>query len=120
VLITYLHRICRKWEEEHAQVLKAKADAAKSQNISIKEQAKSDLATFHKAREESIARAKVSNRTEEKNYLQDMETTMAKGSTWEKVTKLCDLKPKIDAKGVPGKSDRMRRLLAELKNQKDE
>lgn len=44
--------------------------------------------------------AQVTNRSDEKNYLKDMETTMATGTAWEKVTKYCDLKPKTNAKGV--------------------
>lgn len=54
-------------------------------------------------------------RLDEENFLADMKAVMERGSVWEKVAKLCDLKPK---QGETADAARFRQLLVQLKNDK--
>ncbi len=106
-----------KWEAERAIALQAKADAeraAKAENVA---KANEEREAFAKKFEESITRAKATNRAEEKQWRSDFEQTNKSGTDWEKVAKYCDLKPRPDTKTNPAKTERMRKLLVQLKNE---
>lgn len=79
---------------------------------------KVELADFYRVRDDAVKKSMAVNRSEERNTKADIKNTMENGTQWEKVAKFCDLKPKIEGKGGVQKTDRMRRLLLTLKNEK--
>lgn len=105
-----------KWNAEHAVVLQGKASKEQQDKAASAAKAKEELAAFYVKQGDTLKRAQAQNRGEEKSWRADLATTNASGTEWEKVAKYCDLKPKADAKA--GKTDRMRKLIIALKNDK--
>jgi hypothetical protein len=79
-----------------------------------------ELQEFQKKRKAHTEKIHATNRSEEKDNLQQLQDTLKNGTEWEKVAKFCDLKPKYDAKvaAQPQNTERMRTLLIDLKNEK--
>lgn len=107
------------WERQRAKELnerREKAEQAKRQQLTT---AKEELAKFYADRDAQLEKTKKTNRTEEKNFKQDMKALMEFGSRWEKVNKLVNLQPKPGEKVGQSKVERFRKLLIQLKAVKD-
>jgi hypothetical protein len=108
-----------KWTAEHEKFLRAKADRLRKEKDEEQAAAKRELEEFYAKRDAAVKKAKATNRSEEKQWRADLEATNAHGTQWEKVAKYCDLKPKAEGKGgQPHKTERMRKVLVTLKNDK--
>jgi len=104
------------WEAERKKVLAERQAKADQDKQVILAKAKEDIEKFYAQREDKISKSKTQNREDEKNFRSDMESLMKYGNQWEKVGKLVNLAP--SQKETTGKHDRMRKLLASLKNEK--
>lgn len=105
-----------KWERERKIVLAKRIADAQAAKTEARAKAKQDIADFNKQRAEVLQKTQSSNRLEEKNHKADMESLMKHGTEWEKVAKLVNLQAKSnEARNV----DRLRKLLIQLKNDKD-
>lgn len=109
--------ILGEWQSNRDEVLRGRRDEAREKKEAQRETAKAELATFLEERQERLVKLKTKNREEEKNFITDMETTMAHGTQWEKVHKLVNLQPSANEKPGSSKVDRMRALLIRLKHE---
>jgi len=104
----------REWREQRSIVLAERASEATTKKQANLETAKDETADFYKQREARIARKAESNRADEKEYREDIRSTMQFGTEWEKVAKMVNTAPKSEK----AKTDRMRKLLVQLKSEK--
>lgn len=103
------------WEAERRKVLEARRTAAEQKKTALAAEGAAALENFYKERAEKIAKCKDNAKVDEEQFLTDMKAVMEHGSVWEKVAKLCDLKPKP---GETPDSARFRQLLVQLKHDK--
>jgi len=100
-------------------VLAERRQKAEEQKAATLVQSKQDVTSFYAAREDRIKNAKKQNRTDETNSKKEYEALMQFGTRWEKVNRLINIQPKPSDK-TAGRLDRMRKLLIQLKQVKDE
>jgi len=104
------------WEAERKKVLAERQARADQDKQVILAKAKEDIEKFYAQRDDKVSKTKAQNREDEKIFRTDMESLMKYGNQWEKVGKLVNLAPQKTE--TTGKHDRMRKLLASLKNEK--
>jgi len=102
------------WEQERVTILAEREAASDVKKQEVVAAAAEQLAKFYAARDEKIAATKKQNREDAERSTATMTQLMEHGTKWEKVDKLCDLKPKQDKKSG---TERMRKLLITLKNE---
>jgi len=107
------------WEEKRAVELMERQQKFVELKQEALSKAQEDIKQFYQSKAEKLEKTKQDNRDDEKNFLVDMENLMKFGSRWEKVNKLVNLAPSAAETGGHGQ-DRMRKLLIQLKNDKDE
>jgi len=108
-----------KWQEQRAQVLSERRRKAEDQKATNLAAAKQELSSFYALRDDRMKNAKKQNRTEEASSKKEYEALMQFGTRWEKVNRLVNVAPKPSDKGA-GRLDRMRKLLIQLKQVKDD
>merc|ERR1712150_18046 len=111
--------LIKKWEMEHRDKLKDKRNTARAEKEKLIEQAKTDIEKFYEERKDKQANIKTQNKEHEQRYFQEMKDLMQYGAPWEKVGRLVNLTPKPNEKPGTSKVGRMRRLLIQLKNEKN-
>lgn len=109
------------WEKQRKEELSRRAAQAATSKSQLEQTAKAELDKFYADRNASLQKTQKTNRADEKNYKTDMAATMANGTRWEKVTKLVTLQPKSNDKSGSqgGRTDRMRKILIQLKTAKE-
>lgn len=109
------------WNAKKKLQLEKRAAEQKKAFADSFEQGKNDLIKFQQKRQEQIARNKKASIAEEKQNKEELDKTIQTGTTWEKVAKYSDLKPKHDIKATQqiDNTERMRTLLIDLKNDKN-
>ncbi len=92
-----------------------RAAEAKAEEI-MKREASEELTSWKSQRDVRMNSKKEVNRGEEQVFLEQQESDLLSGNTWDRVTKLVDLQADL---AVSGKADttRMRRLFIHLKNE---
>lgn len=108
----------QEWEEEHTKLLQQKRDSSRAAKEEQRDEAKKEIEKFYAERNERIEKGKSKNRTDEKNFLDEMASTMEFGTPWEKVNKLVDLQKETGKAGNMNNTERMRNLLIQLKHEK--
>lgn len=104
-----------KWRAEREIVLSKRAEDAAEEKRALAKKGQEDVANFYTQRDERIEKAQANNRTEEKEFRTELENTFKFGTKWEKVGKLVNLNPNQEDKR---ETERMRKLLIQLKNDK--
>jgi len=107
------------WERERGEILRerqAKADAEKQQNLAT---AKEEIDKFYADQASKLEKTKKINRADEKNYRNDTAAVFANGTKWEKVTRLVNTGPKHGEKPGTSRVERYRKLLIQLKGEKE-
>jgi len=108
-----------KWEAERGQILRerqAKADAEKAANLAT---AKEEIDKFYADQAAKLEKTKKINRADEKNYRTETAAVFAHGTKWEKVNKLVNTGPKHGEKPGTSRVERYRKLLIQLKAEKE-
>jgi len=108
------------WEAEHHNMIIEKRNKARQDKEELLEKAKQDIQKFYLERKEKQAKIKISNKEHEDSYFSEMKTLMQYGAPWEKVGKIVNLTLKPNEKPGISKVDRMRTLLIQLKNEKNQ
>jgi len=109
-----------KWEEKRAVILKDRESKEVEVKKDLRKKAQSDIQTFYAQRNERMNQTKTRNRNEEKTSKADIANVNAHGTMWEKVGKEINLQPKVEKGDRKTSTDRMRKLLIQLKNEKSE
>lgn len=106
------------WDEKKKLQLEKRALEQKQAFKQNGENAKKELLEFQQKREEKIQKNKQLNIIDQKQQQKDTAETLQHGTTWEKVAKYSDLKPKHDVKATQqvDNNERMRVLMIDLKN----
>jgi len=107
------------WERERSEILRerqAKADTEKQQQIQT---AREEISKFYVDQEAKLEKTKKINRADEKNYRADTAAVFANGTKWEKVNRLVNVQPKHAEKPGSSRVERYRKLLTQLKGEKD-
>jgi len=107
------------WEKERGEILRerqAKADAEKQKNIQV---AKEEIEKFYADQQGKLEKNKKINRADEKNYRSETAAIFANGTKWEKVNRIVNTGPKHGEKPGTSRVERYRKLLIQLKAQKD-
>jgi len=108
------------WQEKRSQILAERKQKAEEQKAQLLSTAKDDIKTFYATREQKLTATKKQNRSDEATSKKEYEALMQFGTRWEKVNRLINVTPKPQEKGAGARLDRMRKLLIQLKNQKDD
>jgi len=107
------------WEKQRGEILRerqAKADAEKQKNVQV---AKEEIDKFYADQQGKLEKTKKINRADEKNYRSETAAIFANGTKWEKVNRLVNTGPKHGEKPGSSRVERYRKLLIQLKAQKD-
>ena len=107
------------WEKERAEILRerqSKADAEKAEQVST---AREEISKFYADQASKLEKNKKVNRADEKQYRSDTAAIFANGTKWEKVNRLVNIAPKTGEKPGSSRVERYRKLLVQLKAEKD-
>jgi len=108
-----------KWEKDRSEILRqrqAAADAEKAKNVQT---AKDEIDKFYSDQQSRLEKNKKVNRADEKNYRQETAAVFANGTKWEKVNRIVNTGPKHGEKPGTSRVERYRKLLIQLKAQKE-
>jgi len=109
-----------KWEEKRAVILKDREAKEGEVKKELRKKAQSDIQAFYAQRTERMKQTQTRNRNDEKTAKADIANVNAHGTIWEKVAKEVNLQPKAEKGDRKTSTDRMRKLLIQLKNEKSE
>jgi len=107
------------WEKKRAEILRerqAKSDKEKGAQIQT---AKEEIDKFYADQQAKLDKTKKINRADEKNYRTETAAVFANGTKWEKVNRIVNTGPKHGEKPGTSRVERYRKLLIQLKGQKD-
>jgi len=107
------------WEKQRGQILRerqSKADAEKAAQVAT---AKEEINKFYADQQSKLEKTKKINRADEKNYRSETAAIFANGTKWEKVNRIVNTGPKHGEKPGTSRVERYRKLLIQLKGQKD-
>jgi len=107
------------WEKQRGELLRerqAKADAEKQKNVQV---AKDEIDKFYADQKVKLEKTQKINRADEKNYRSETAAIFANGTKWEKVNRIVNTGPKHGEKPGTSRVERYRKLLIQLKSQKE-
>jgi len=107
------------WEKQRGEILRerqAKADKEKAAQVQA---AKEEIEKFYADQQTKLEKTKKINRADEKNYRTETAAVFANGTKWEKVNRIVNTGPKHGEKPGTSRVERYRKLLIQLKGQKD-
>merc|ERR1712070_454430 len=106
------------WEEKRATVLEERESASEQKKQDALQRAAEEFARYLEIRGKRIEETKKAHRDEAARQAESLEKLMAHGTKWAKVEKLVNLKPNKEKSFT--KTERMRKLLITLKNERKE
>jgi hypothetical protein len=108
-----------RWYKKREVILRERAEREQEDKERLISEAKADIEKYKSEYDGRISKQKKSNRVEEKQFRDDMKSLMEHGTVWEKVARMTNLTPKTVEKGQQPRVERMRKLLIQLRSQKD-
>jgi len=107
------------WEKERAEILRERQGKADKEKAAQVQTAKEEIEKFYADQQTKLEKTKKINRADEKNYRTETAAVFANGTKWEKVNRIVNTGPKHGEKPGTSRVERYRKLLIQLKGQKD-